>query len=99
MTYTLLAIIVVLALMLARVLQVFMRHVERNQKYRYTSEPSNLSVIVGDMLTTVEQRGQWDAIERMRGELRAALLQVNKMRHDQGMHDFRASKPARSIAP
>jgi hypothetical protein len=98
MTYILLAIILVLCSVLALVLKVVFRLVDRDQRDRYTSEPSNLSVIVTDMLMTIEKRAQWDSTERMRDDLRHALWLINKMRHDQGQHDLRASKPARSIA-
>jgi ABC-type transport system involved in cytochrome bd biosynthesis fused ATPase/permease subunit len=97
MTYVLLAIIVLLALMLARVLQVVMRTIERDQQHRYTSEPSNLSAIVTNMLRTVEERDHWEATERMRDELRGALAQIDRMRHDQGRQALRASKPPRSV--
>jgi len=74
MTYILLAIILVLCSVLALVLKVVFRLVDR------------------------DQRAQWDSTERMRDDLRHALWLINKMRHDQGQHDLRASKPARSIA-
>lgn len=63
------------------------------------SNPSSLRFMLIGMLKTVKKEQNWELLEFMRYELRSALQQVDRMRHDPVSLALRKSKPARDCQP
>lgn len=59
---------------------------------RQTEDPSMLSPILGQMLARVRVEADWGTLERMREELRHALLNIDELRHDPSQNKLRNSK-------
>lgn len=59
---------------------------------RCTNDPASLRPVLWAMTERVKKRGEWSELEGMRNELRRALAEVDRMRHDAGDHKMRESK-------
>lgn len=61
-----------------------------------TGNPDFLSFILQNMVHTVEKDGDWQKLETMRADLRGALRNLDKLRHDVYNKSLRDSKPSRT---
>lgn len=55
-------------------------------------DPANFSRIVKAMTTRIKRTGDWEALERMRYDVRRTLHDLDMLRHDPSKTELRASK-------
>lgn len=60
------------------------------------ANPDLLSYILQNMVHTVEKDGDWKKLEIMRADVRGALRNLDKLRHDVSKKSLRDSKPSRT---
>lgn len=54
------------------------------QRHELDSDPQNLRIVLEKMLWTVRRQSAWEEIELMRGEVRRALGELDRLRHKVG---------------
>ncbi len=60
--------------------------------YTQMSNPDALDYILKRMIYTVEKDGDWNRLEVMRGDVRRALRDLDRLRHDTSNYSLRQSK-------
>ncbi len=60
------------------------------------ANPDILSYILQNMVHTVEKDGDWKKMETMRADVRGALRDLDKLRHNVSNKSLRDSKPSRT---
>ncbi len=61
-------------------------------EYDFYSNPESLTHILQCMIHTVDKDGDWKQLETMRGDVRVALRNLDKLRHDVSNKPLRESK-------
>lgn len=66
---------------------------ERERTWSDKDNPARFGVLTQAMTRRVQREGDWEALEHMRYQVRVALRDLNRLRHDPSQQNIRASKP------